>query len=137
MRPDPGVAAELPSERAFGLTFGAIFAAVAAYGMLAAWARGAVAGLCAAALAFSLLAIVAPRFLAPLNRGWFHLGRALARVVNPVVLAVIFFGLLTPVALMGRLLGRDELRLKRRDVPSYWIDRTPPGPEGASFKNQF
>jgi hypothetical protein len=65
------------------------------------------------------------------------LGELMGKVVSPLVLGVIFFVLLTPVGLIGRLLGRDELRLKRTNSESYWIDRVPPGPAGDSFKNQF
>lgn len=83
-----------------------------------------------------LLAYTSPRSLAPLNRAWFHLGELMGKIVSPVVLGIIFFGLLTPISLLTRLLGRDELRLKRRAVNSYWIDRAS-GPTGDSFKNQF
>ena len=61
----------------------------------------------------------------------------MGKVVSPIVLGLIFFGMLTPVGIIGRLLGRDELRLKKAPVTSYWIDRDPPGPAPDSFKNQF
>ena len=84
-----------------------------------------------------ILTLLAPQWLRPFNRAWFLLGELLGKIVSPIVLGVIFFLLITPVALVGRLLGRDELRLKRKPVNSYWVDRTPPGPEADSFKNQF
>ena len=84
-----------------------------------------------------LLAAFAFGALAPINRAWFRLGGLMAAIVNPIVLGFIFFGLLTPVALVGRLCGRDELGLKRRARDSYWIGR-PPGPlDLESFKRQF
>ena len=61
----------------------------------------------------------------------------MGKVVSPLVLGVIFFLLISPVALIGRLFGRDELRLKKANSNSYWIDRVPPGPAGDTFKNQF
>ena len=50
----------------------------------------------------------------------------------------IFFLVITPVALVGRWRGRDELRLRRRaGATSHWIDRERPGPQPESFRNQF
>ncbi len=75
--------------------------------------------------------------LARLNRAWFRLGGLMAAIVNPIVLGFIFFGLLTPVALVGRLCGRDELGLRRRARDSYWISRPPAPLDLESFKRQF
>ena len=129
----------LPSERSFGLLFGAVFALLAGYGWLfKGWSLFVALALVAVALAFVLLGFVAPKVLRPLNWLWFQLGQLLGKVVSPVVLGAIFFLILTPVSLVSRLFGRDELRLKRKaSQTSYWLDRAPPGPEPESFKNQF
>lgn len=68
---------------------------------------------------------------------WAMLGHALGRVVSPIVLGVIFFLVLTPIAVFGRLAGRDELRLKARQRDSHWIEREASEPSRTSFKNQF
>lgn len=68
---------------------------------------------------------------------WIKLGALMGRVVSPLVLGVIFFAMIAPLALVTRLCGRDELRLKRLKVHSYWIDRIPHGPSNDSFNNQF
>jgi hypothetical protein len=58
--------------------------------------------------------------------------------VNPIVMALVFFGTVLPTGLVMRALGRDPLRLKRRpNVNSYWIERRPPGPAPESMKDQF
>jgi hypothetical protein len=57
--------------------------------------------------------------------------------VSPVVLGVVFFLLITPVAVCSRLAGRDALRLRKRSVQSHWVERVPKGPAADSFKNQF
>ena len=76
--------------------------------------------------------------LAPLNKWWTKLGVLLYRIVSPVVLGLLFYLTVTPIALLLRLLGKDPLRLRRDpDGASYWIDRTPPGPAPESMKNQF
>lgn len=61
----------------------------------------------------------------------------MGKIVSPIVLGLIFFTLLTPCAMIGRLFGRDELRLKLPNTESYWVERTPPGPDPDSFKNLF
>ena len=129
----------LPSERSFGLLFGAVFALLAAYGwFFKSWSSVIELSLLGVALAFVLLGFVAPKILSPLNWLWFQLGQLLGKIVSPIVLGAIFFLLLTPVSLVTRLFGRDELRLKRKaSQTSYWLDRAPPGPAPESFKNQF
>jgi hypothetical protein len=78
-----------------------------------------------------------PRILRPLNEGWQRLGKLLGMVVSPIVLGVIFFGLLTPLAAILRMCGRDELHLQRRPVSSYWIDRNSSSFPSESFKHPF
>ena len=129
----------LPSERSFGLLFGAVFALLAAYGwFFKGWSSMLALALVGVALAFVLVGFVAPKILRPLNWLWFQLGQLLGKIVSPIVLGAIFFLLLTPVSLVTRLFGRDELCLKRKaSQTSYWLDRAPPGPAPESFKNQF
>jgi len=78
-----------------------------------------------------------PVILRPFNWVWYWLGQIMGKIVNPIVLGIIFFLLLTPVGVMGRLFGRDTLKLKRRQVDSYWIERDPIGPAPETFKNQY
>jgi hypothetical protein len=129
--------AQLPSDRKFGWFFVAVFALGGGY---AFWQSHNIAwtiSLFAVALAFLILAIAAPNLLAPLNKLWVQLGLLLGRIVSPIVLGLIFFVLITPVALVTRLGGRDALRLKKQNSASYWVDRDPIGPPPDSFKNQF
>ena len=127
----------LPSNRNFGLLFAGVFALLSAYAAYQNAEAFKVYGWLIAGIVVGLVAIAAPGLLAPLNKAWMKLGELMGRVVSPLVLGVIFFVLITPVALVTRLFGRDELRLKKADASSYWIDRAPPGPAGDSFKNQF
>ena len=128
----------LPSERRFGALFTVVFSLAGIYGhFVKGWSSEVVIGLFVASLVVAVVAIVIPAALAPFNKAWFQLGLLMGKVVSPIVLGLIFFGMLTPVGIIGRLLGRDELRLKKAPVTSYWIDRAPPGPAPDSFKNQF
>ena len=126
---------QLPSNKNFGLFFSAIFL-IAAYAFLKLWGEFAVFALITSTL-FAIVAILTPQILSPLNRLWFSLGLLLGKIVSPIVLALIFFVLITPVSFVTRLFGRDELKMKKRNVESYWVDRLPPGPPSASFKKQY
>ena len=126
----------LPSNIKFGLFFSAIFVLIAVYLYLKFRVEFAVFALITSTL-FAIAAFLTPQVLSPLNRLWFCLGLLLGKIVSPIVLGLIFFLLITPVSLVTRLFGRDELKIKKRTVESYWVDRSPPGPQAASFKNQY
>lgn len=128
---------KLPSERHFGLVIAAALAVIAVRGMMKHWSSTTYLTCLLASIVFGLLALIIPRVLTPLNKAWFYLGKGLGKIVSPVVLGIIFFGILTPLSIVTRLFGRDVLRLKCRPVLSYWIDRTTPRLTPDSFKNQF
>lgn len=127
----------LPSNRNFGFLFGGVFALLSAYAGYKGGDALRIYGWLIAAVVVGLVAIVAPNLLTPFNKAWMKLGDLMGKVVSPLVLGVIFFVLITPVAFVTRLFGRDEMRLKKTNASSYWVDRIPPGPAGDSFKNQF
>jgi len=124
------------SDRSFGIVFAAVFTIIALWPLLAGaeireWSL-------AIAVAFAGVALLRPGLLAPLNRLWFRFGLLLNRVVSPVVMALLFYLIITPFALGMRLAGKDPLRLKYDPkVPSYWIPRAPPGPAPETIKNQY
>lgn len=128
---------KLPSERSFGLMLTAVLAILGIRGIIGHRSPTVYSICLAASVICGLLALTSPKALAPLNKAWFYLGKGMGKIVSPVVLGIIFFGILTPVAIVTRLFGRDELRLKRRANNSYWIDRTSPIVAAHSFKNQF
>ena len=126
----------LPSNRSFGWTFSGIFLAVGVYGL---WRGGAVLSwLLLAAVLMAAVTVSRETWLTPLNRAWMSLGLLLGRVVNPLVLGVIFFGIFTPVGLVMRMWGRDAMaRRFEPDLKSYWLERNPPGPADDSYRNMF
>ncbi len=68
---------------------------------------------------------------------WMYLGELMGKVVSPIVLSLLFFGMITPVAILTRIFGRDELRLKIISVNSYWVVRDPDRQPSKSFNTQF
>jgi hypothetical protein len=126
----------LPTNQKFGWFFVAVFTAVAAYAYWKEWHTVTLVALIIATL-FIATSFFMPQILSPLNRLWYGLGLLLGKIVSPIVLGLIFFVLITPVSLVTRLFGRDELKMKKRNLESYWTDRLPPGPPSDSFKNQY
>jgi len=124
------------SERGFGLVFAGVFGLIGAWPLIGAhaprwWAL-------AIAVAFALVAFTKPDLLRGPNRLWFKFGMLLARVVNPLVMGVVFFLAVTPTGWIMRLLGKDVLALRlRREEKSYWIVREPSAPASETMKNQF
>ncbi|MGR6872804.1 SxtJ family membrane protein [Pseudomonas sp. HK3] len=70
-----------------------------------------------------LTVLTKPSVLRPLNFGWLYLGLFLGAVISPLVLGSIYFLIITPVAVILRISGRDELRLKLKSSDSDWKAR--------------
>jgi hypothetical protein len=125
-----------PSDRRFGLTLGGVAALIGTLRVVLGhphWVWWVAAGVLLAALALSR-----PAVLAPLNRLWLKVGFALHKVVNPIVMALLFYTVISPTGILMRLCGKDPLRLRREPgSASYWIMRAPPGPAPETMKNQF
>ncbi len=124
------------SDRAFGFVFTVVFGLI---GLAPLW-RGAPPRWwnLAVAAVFLVAALLVPRVLAPLNRLWLKFGLLLHAMVNPIVMALLFFTTVTPIALIMRALGKDPLCLRRNpDAATYWIDRRPPGPAPDTMPRQF
>ena len=127
-------AVKTSSNRAFGLVFAAVFAAVALWPLL----RGDALRWWSAALAAALLIVASlrPALLAPFNRVWTRFGLLLHKLTSPLIMGLVFYGAVTPTAWIMRALGKDPLRRTiDRAAPSYWIVREPPTPD--SIKHQF
>ena len=124
------------SDRSFGLVFAAIFALIGLWPLVhwrsPRWWSVVLGG------AFLVAALGNLRILAPLHRLWLRLGLLLHAVVQPVIMTLLFYTTVTPIALVFRLLGKDPLRLRlEKDATTYWLDRRPPGPAPDTMSRQF
>lgn len=114
-----------PSDRSFGFVVAAGLLMLGLrhrpmLGFSHQWALGA-------GVATLLLAAVFPQILRVPKRAWLLLGFLLSLFANPLVLGVLFFGVVTPAGVLMRIAGRDPLRLKASPrLPTYWIERTNP-----------
>ena len=124
------------SDRSFGIVMAVVFVIIGAWPLLfggtARWWS-----LIAAAL-FCSLAFLRPALLAPLNRLWFRFGLMLNKITSPLIMGLLFYGVMTPYAYILRWLGKDLLHLRfDPSAESYWIERKPPGPAPETIKRQF
>jgi len=123
------------SDRSFGLVFAGVFGVIGILPLLhegqpRLWSLGLAA-------AFGLVALTAPKALRRMNLLWFRVGFLLGAVVIPVVMAILFFVLLTPIAFARRRFGTPGLQLGPAPAEkTYWIKR-PTTTDGDSLKHQF
>ncbi len=126
-------------QRSFGLLLAAAFALAGFWPWVAGRSAAAELNLWALAVAVAALAaaLLRPRLLGPAAGLWLGFGRLSHRLLSPVVMACVFFAVVTPLALAMRLAGRDPLRRRfEPGAPSYWIEREP-GPAPDTMKHQF
>tara|TARA_B100000809_G_C14609444_1_gene340543 strand:- start:22 stop:438 length:417 start_codon:yes stop_codon:yes gene_type:complete len=127
---------KVSSDRSFGIVFTLVFLAMGVWVVSGGQSKGWLFFVSAAL--FLVVAIARPSILGPLNRAWAKLGLLLGQVFNPILLGVVFFLVVTPMAVIRKLLGKDSLHLKSKsNLESYWIDRSPAGPKFGSMTKQF
>ena len=110
------------SNRSFGLLFFIIFL------ILGLWPLKSGENLnfyfIAISLIFLILGLIKSKLLSPFNKFWIKLGVILGNIIAPIVMALVYFVILTPVSLIVRLFGKDLLALKfLKKRETYWITR--------------
>ena len=124
---------KLGSNRSFGIVFFIVFVLIAIYplinqGEVRIWSL-------IISFLFLFLGLLNSKILTPLNKLWFRFGLFLGKIISPIIMAVIFFLVVTPICLLMRLFGKDVLNLKlNKKKTSYWIEKV--GPK-SKMKNQF
>ena len=123
---------KISSNRSFGIVFFIVFILIAFYplinqGEIRIWSVFI-------SLLFLILGMINSKILTPLNKVWFKFGIFLGKIISPIVMGLIFFLVVTPIAFLMRMLKKDLLNLKFSKNNSYWIEKTDPK---SSMKNQF
>ncbi len=72
---------------------------------------------------FLILGLLNSKLLTPFHNLWLKFGTLLGRIVSPIVMFLVYFVFITPLAVIIRLFGKDLLRKKFNKSPSYWINR--------------
>jgi hypothetical protein len=124
------------SNRNFGLTFSTIFALLGLYKLYHQKPLGWLWIL--AALNLLLISFFWPAWLTGLNRKWSQFGLLLHKLTSPVIMGLLFFGVITPFGIVMRLFGFDPMKRKfDPQVKSYWNNKLPYATYKESMKNQF
>lgn len=111
--------------RNFGLIVGGVFSVIGIWPML--W-RGEPVRLWALIIGGLLIVMgsLVPTLLAPIHRGWMWVGHVLGWINTRIILGVIFYGLITPIGIVFRMLGKDTMRQTFSDTSStYRVNRQP------------
>jgi len=77
-------------------------------------------GLLGVGSALAILGLLFPRALVLPNRWWMTLAKWLSLITTPIILAIIFFLVVTPIGMIKRLFGWDPLRRRAPSAASYW-----------------
>ena len=123
---------KIGSNRNFGIVFSIFFLIIALWPIknnldIRYWALFI-------SITFLLLGILNSKLLTPLNKIWFKFGILLGKIVSPLVMGVIFFLVVTPTAIIMRMLKKDLLNLKSNNKISCWIQKSN---YESKMKNQF
>jgi hypothetical protein len=123
---------KISSNKSFGLVFFIFFIIIALFPLfkdenIRIWSI-------ILSIIFLILGLLNSKLLTPLNRIWFKFGILLGNFISPIIMGIVFFGVVTPISLLMKMLGKDLLNLKKNDKSSYWIERSP---IKSKMKNQF
>ena len=110
------------SNRSFGLLFFIVFIAVGLWPII----KGEEANiyLILISLFFLIFGLINSKILSPFNKAWVKFGEILGLIIAPIIMALIYFIILTPISLILRMFGKDLLGLKfMKKQDTYWIKR--------------
>ena len=101
---------EKSSNRSFGIIFFIVFLLISVWPIMdgqepRVWSL-------IISLIFLILGILNSKILTPFNLAWIKLGEILGRFIAPIVMAVIYFLIVTPIGLFMRIIGKDLLNIK-------------------------
>ena len=123
---------KIGSNRSFGIVFFVVFLLISIYPLIhnenvRLWSL-------ILSIIFLILGLKNSRILTPFNHLWFKLGIFLGKIISPLIMAMIFFLVVTPIGLIMKLFKKDLLNLKFNNSKSYWIKKND---FKSKMKNQF
>lgn len=113
---------KLPSNQKFGYFFTLVFTIIAIYFYfkeinILFYTSGVIS------VFLFLITSIRANILKPLNKLWMKFGLILGKIINPIVMGIIYFFIFSPIGILMRLFGRDELGLRLKNKKTYWIKR--------------
>jgi hypothetical protein len=120
------------SNKSFGIVFFAVFIIIGFWPLqdvstYRIWAF-------VVAFIFLVLGLIDSKLLTPLNNLWFKFGIFLGKIISPLIMGMIFFFVVTPIAIIMRILKKDLINLKFNNKKTYWINKSN---YKSKMKNQF
>ena len=110
------------SNRSFGIVFFIVFLTIGLWPFLSSEELGIWS--IVISFIFLILGLLNSKILTPLNKLWGKFGELLGKIIAPIVMAAVYFLVLTPVSLLTKILGKDLLKIKfSNKTNSYWIKR--------------
>ena len=123
---------KISSNRSFGIVFFFFFLIISVYPLL--HEENIILWAFFLALLFLVLGLLNSKILSSLNLIWFKFGIILGRFISPIIMGIIFFGIVTPTSIIMKIFNKDILKLKKNNTKTYWIPRQK---NNTSMKNQF
>ena len=123
---------KIGSNRSFGIVFFIVFLIISLWPLLNSneiriWSL-------IVSIIFLTLGLINSKALTPLNKLWFKFGIFLGNIISPIVMGIIYFAVVTPIALLLKGINKDVLSLKKTKQVSYWKNKEK---YNSSMKNQF
>ena len=127
---------KLPSNKKFGFFFTFVFTIVGIYLFFHEILFLSFLFLLLAFI-FFIISLKFPFLLTTLNKLWMFIGFFLNKIISPIILGTIYFGLITPIGFVRRRFGNDELNLNKNNNNTYWLIRLNKKLSSENFKRQF
>lgn len=133
---------KIPMDRKALRNFGLLMACVLLLAGGWLWWKSTASGPCVlgSAALLALIGLTVPAVLKPFYKGWMILAVMMGWVMTRVVLTLVYYFVLTPIAFLGRVFGEQFLQLKIKrsgETTSYWIRRSGPPRKKSDYERQF
>ena len=125
------------AEREFGLIVGAVFSVLGLWWMYRGKFLDVAYVFVVVGAALILSGIVAPRVLVVPRKAWMKLAEGMAFVSSRIILALIFFLVLTPIGLIKRAMGWDPLHRRSASRESFWHPYPPRQQNPRHYEKMF
>ena len=123
---------KMPTNRNFGIVFFIVFLLIGLFPLIQnkeprVWSL-------VISIIFLILGILNSKILTPLNKFWMKFGLFLGNLISPIVMGIIYFGVITPTGIIMRILKKDILNLKKNNKKTYWLEKDN---ANNNMRNQF
>jgi hypothetical protein len=131
---------KIPMDRKALRNFGLLIAGVLLLAGAWLWWKSAAIwpGVIAAAVLLAVMGVAVPAIMKPIYRIWMIFALILGWVMTRIILTLVYYLVLTPIGLAGRVFGEQFLHLKRsKESATYWVRKEGPAREKSDYERQF